>query len=481
MNNPPLLCMAVPTVYISLVSQAAATSLTIYNQDFAVVRDSLRLELKAGIGEVTYDGATALLEPDSVILRSAHGEPVRLLEQNYRNDPVSRGLLLSLFEGQTISFFVHEPNKPDRVVEGKIIRSGYGGSGEASEPVIEVDGKVRFGLPGEPVFPTLGDDTILKPQLVWKIESDTEAAVDAEVGYITGGLGWSASYNLVVPEHGDTAQIVGWITMENHSGRQFDDARIKLMAGDVAKIQQPERRSMMARALAFDEAAPDVSEKTFDEYHLYTLGRPTTLRDRETKQVEFLRAKGVKMKTRFLYDGTDQAWRSWAAGAYARPLLDESLGMQSSRGKVAVVREIANTKDNALGIPLPAGRFRFYREDGDSIEFTGEAAIDHSPADETLKLETGYAFDLVAERKRTDFRVDSANRRAEETFTIELRNRKKEAVTIRVVEHPFRWANWKIEDSTHDFKKVSHDEIHFDITLEPGAADKLVYTTIYSW
>lgn len=486
-----------------------APGLTIYNQNFAVVRDTIPLDLKQGVNEVKFDGATIHLEPDSVILRDPAGTPLQILEQNYRNDPVTQQLLLSLFEGKEIDFYVREMNKPDRVVKGKIIRSGYvshGGAamnrygnqyamsqmamanaGGAGQPIIEVDGQIRFSLPGEPVFPSLGDDTILKPQLAWEINSPKALKTDAELGYITGGMSWEASYNVVAPEKGDLLDIIGWVTMDNQSGRDFVEAKIKLMAGDLNKLAPPgmrdEDRMMERRAMAGAMAAPAgpaVTEKAFDEYHLYTLERPTTLRDRETKQVEFVRASGVKSDVVYVYDGVSIDWNRWRGYDISNRRTSEEFGSQSVT-KVAVMREFKNTKVNGLGIPLPKGRVRFYRSNDSQLEFTGENQIDHTPADELVKIYTGDAFDLVGERRRTNFKVDNSNHWADESFEITLRNRKKEPVTIRVVEHLYRWVNWEITDKSNPFLKLNAQEIEFRIQLQPDEEKKITYTVHYSW
>src|SRR5208282_1945541 len=219
----------------------AQPSLTIYNQNFAVVRDTVPLDLQSGVNTVRYTDATAQVEPDSVILRDPSGKhSLQILEQNYRNDPVSQELLLSLFEGKTIDFErmrLKDNTQTPELIPGKIIRSGYVPGGEAQSPIIEVNGKLQFSLPGQPLFPDLGNDTILKPAFNWLLQSDQPGTFDAEVGYITGGFDWSASYNLVSPEKGDMVDLVGWITMNNNSGKTFEDAKIKLMAGDVNKIQ----------------------------------------------------------------------------------------------------------------------------------------------------------------------------------------------------------------------------------------------------
>lgn len=482
----------------------AAPGLTIYNQNFAVVRDTIPLDLKAGVNSVVFEGATVHLEPDSVVLRDPAGAPLQILEQNYRNDPLSQGLLLSMYEGKELEFYIREANKPDRVVVGKVLRSGYtphaqeamqrygqsylmrqsamASSGATGQPIIEMEGKIRFGLPGEPIFPSLGNDTILKPRLTWQINVPKPLKTEAEVGYITGGMSWEASYNVVAPEKGEKLDITGWVTMDNQSGRDFADARIKLMAGDVNKLQPEAAMPMMSRMRVAEdkEAEPAVTEKTFDEYHLYTLERPTTLRDRETKQVEFIRAAGVQSELIYLYDGLaiDRNFVRGADALYRRT--SEGFGSQSQT-KVAVMREFKNTKANGLGMPLPRGRVRFYRANGSQIEFTGENQIDHTPADELVKIYTGDAFDLVGERKRTDFRVDRSNNWADESFEITLRNRKKETAAIRVVEHLYRWNNWEIVEKSDPFTKTNAEEIQFRVELKPGEERKVSYKVHYSW
>ena len=237
---------------LASITLAGEPAITIYNQNFAVVRDTVPLDLKAGVNEVSFNDTTAQLEPDSVILRDPTGSvQLQILEQNYRNDPISQDLLLSIFEGKTIDFFSREPNKPDRVVQGKIIRSGYAlrEHSEAAEryvhpyypvktsqPIIEVNGKIQFGLPGEPIFLSLEDDTILKPMISWKLDASEPGKFDAELCYITGGMTWAADYNVVAAEKSDLLDIVGWVTMDNQSGKTFENAKIKLMAGDVNKI-----------------------------------------------------------------------------------------------------------------------------------------------------------------------------------------------------------------------------------------------------
>ncbi|MFY9951425.1 MAG: DUF4139 domain-containing protein [Candidatus Sulfotelmatobacter sp.] len=480
--------------------QSTQPSLTIYNEDFAVVRQELPLDLKAGENQVNVNDITIHLEPDSVILRDPTGKhALRVLEQNYRADPISEPLLLSLYVGKTIDFEFQ-----DKIIKGKIIRSGYVPHdyfamtrygqqyyqnqmiGASEQPVIEVDGQLRFSLPGTPIFPSLTDDSILKPRLEWTLATDKGGKFPAEFSYVTGGMTWLADYNIVAPEKGDLVDIVGWVTMDNQTGKTFENARIKLMAGDVNKIQPA---AMNGRLLAQATGAgigggvfnPPVTEKTFDEYHLYTLERTTTLRDRETKQVEFITAAGVVTKQIYIYDGVKIDSNRYNGWNWDNIRNDHSYGTESNP-KIWVMREFRNSDANHLGMPLPKGRVRFYRRNDDGqIEFTGENTIDHTPHDETVRIYTGNAFDLTGERRRSDYIVDSNNRTATESFEIKLRNHKKEPVDVRVVEHLYRAANWNIASSSVEYKKTDSHTIEFPVTVAPDEEKTVTYTAHYSW
>jgi hypothetical protein len=475
-------------------ANASQPALTIYNQDFAVVRDTVPLDLKTGVNRVSFAGATAYLEPSSVILRDPAGkEQFQILEQNYRADSVSQEMLLALNEGKTIQFeVINEVGGQTKreLLSGKIIRSG-------PSPVIEVDGKLRFTLPGQPIFPALADDTILKPTLFWVVEAEHPARIDAELSYITGGLTWEADYNLVLPERDDTLDMVGWVTMDNESGNSFKQARIKLMAGDVNKIQNVGGFRRQGGSGGGGGGAPPVTEKTFDEYHLYTLERPTTLLDHERKQVEFVQAAGVKSTALYIYDGAatdpDQSW------TWQNPHYEPEYGTQSSK-KVWVIREFINSATNHLGLPLPKGRVRFYRCNTDGqMEFTGENFIKHTPRNEVIRLYTGNAFDVVGERKQTRFKVNipygpdglplptppgakaDPEPWVDESFEIKLRNHKQDPVEIRVVEHLGRGNNWEIREKSAQFKQTDAQTVEFRVPLKADEAQTLTYSVHYSW
>lgn len=459
----------------------AQPALTVYNQGFAVVRERIPLDLKAGENAVSFAGVTAQVEADSVVLRDPTGRvQIRVLEQSYRADVMSQGVLLALNEGKEIDFLVRDQNAKEYPIRGKVIRSGHNPGGEPMTPIIEVGGKLRFSLPGEPLFPALAGDGILKPTLAWKLAAPQAAKFDAELGYITGGLDWEAAYNLIAPEKGDMLDVVGWVTFQNRSGKVFENAVVKLMAGDVQRIapQQGRAGGAMRMEMLALEAKQMVTEKAFDEFHLYSLPRAVTLRDRESKQVEFMRASDVKAPVVYVYDGA-----AMFGVFHGQMLRDPGYGAQGGNKKVGVMREFQNSEANKLGLPLPKGRLRFYRRDeaDGRIEFTGESQLDHTAKNELIRVKTGDAFDIVGERTRMNFNGSNRQDFAEEDFEIKVRNRKAEPVTVRVVEHLYRWSNWTITQKSDEFTKKDAQTIEFNVSVSPDAEKVVTYRVRYEW
>ncbi|HZP17178.1 MAG TPA: hypothetical protein VFB00_04380, partial [Terriglobales bacterium] len=407
----------------------------------------------------------------------------------------------SFYEGRSIDFVVGRENGKEQLLKGKIIRSGYshptyinGYPQQASmQPIVEVDGVLRFGLPGQPIFPALSADSILKPTLNWLLRTDTPGKFNAEISYASGGMTWQSDYNVVVQDdrtgegarsHTDLLDLIGWITMQNHSGKTFDGASVKLMAGDINKIQGATlaNRAYAAKEMAMLDAAaapPVVREKSFDEFHLYTLQRPTTLRDEETKQVEFVRSTGIHAQRLFIYDGARIADYAYYSPEQIRG--DVNYGTVSNP-KIWIMEEFKNSEANHLGIPLPKGKLRFYRRDTDGhLEFVGENMIDHTPKDETIRVYTGNAFDVVGERKRTNYQVDSNRNWMGETFEIRIRNHKKDPIEVRAVEHLYRWTNWKITQYSAQYQKKDAQTVEFPVTVAPDGEKVITYTVHYSW
>lgn len=479
----------------------AEPSLTIYNENFAIVREQLNLNLNEGDNKVSITDITTMLESDSVILRDPSGkQKLQILEQNYRADPLSQELLLSLNEGKVIDFIVKDNDNVEKTVKGKIIRSGYVSqfnSGFVSsngyvtrintQPIIEVDGKLRFSIPGEPVFPSLPDDTLLKPTINWLINTDKSGPLDAELSYITSGMSWKADYSMLMKENNNSIQVIGWVTFMNQSGKTFENARIKLMAGDVSKIQQTSRTAaysggMMGGRGGSVSVPPPVTEISFDDYHLYTLNRQTTLHDRQTKQVEFLNADNVRSKTLYIYDGA-VIDRLYSSNNFESIRRNRDYGTQSN-AKVWIYKEFMNTSENNLGIPLPKGKMRFYRQNNDDqLEFIGENNIDHTPADEAVRVYTGNAFDIVGERTRIEYEYDERiNKSLSESFNITIRNHKERGnIEVRVVEHMYRGINWEVVEKSDSFTKTDSQTIEFRVMLRPGNEKNITYKVNYTW
>jgi hypothetical protein len=476
-------------------------ALTIYNQDFAVARTSIDLDLHAGINEITTAGVTGRLEPDSVILRDPAGKRiVNIVEQNYDAAVVSQEWLLGKYEGKTIDFQVNSPQGVT-TVQGKIIRAGFQRqseytfdgqymNGQQAQPLIEVNGKMQFQLPGLPLFPATTDGLLLKPTLRWQIQADKSDRFIAELAYITGGLDWSATYNVVVPDSSNVtgdehADVLGWVTIRNQSGTDFPHARIKLMAGDVAKLR-PENRAYATGAMAMARSVPmagqpQVTQKPFDDFHLYDLNRTVALHDGETKQVQFLDAADVTVRRNYLYDGVSSQLQpqSYYGGNVNQ---QRGYGLDGDNTRVHIVEQIKNSESNHLGMPLPAGRVRLYRRDADGqMEFIGENIIDHTPAEETVKLLTGSAFDVKGSRRQTDFHVNQADRLLDETFEIKVTNQKQQPVSVTVVEHFYRGDNWEIRDKSGDYSKRDSHTVEFPLQVPAKGETTLTYAVRYSW
>ena len=483
--------ISLPTLHAQQPA-AAPTSLTIYNQDFAVARTTVPLDLKAGTNEIVTTNVTSQLEPDSVVLRDPTGRNIiNILEQNYDAGVVTQQWLLEKYEGKTLDFQIRSSyvttlqsgeirEIPAQIVQARVIRAG-------NNPLIEFNGHMQFQLPGTPVFPANTDGLLLKPTLRWQIQAAKAASFPAEFAYITRGMSWQSTYNVVVAESANTAasefaDIVGWITIQNRSGTDFPQATIQLMAGDVAKIQNMQPRAMMvnggvAGALA-SPAEPQVSQKAFDDFHLYDLHRTIALRDSETKQVQFLEASHVTVQRTYQYEGTSAIIQGFYPGFHN----DQQFIGGAANTRVAILQEIKNSEANHLGMPLPAGRLRLYRHDsGGQMQFVGENMIQHTPAEQTVKIISGNAFDLTGARRQTDFHVDNRAHIIDESFEIKLSNQKPQPVTIHAMEHMNRAQNWEITAKSANYTQRDSATIDFPITVPAKGDTTLTYTVHYTW
>jgi hypothetical protein len=474
----------------ALVAQQPAarpTQLTIYNDNFAVARTTVPLDLHPGVNDVVTSDVTSMLEPDSVVLRDPAGKhPLHVLEQNYDAGVVTQEWLLAKYEGKTIDFQV-APSQvavgpvgnqtlPAQIVQGRIVRAG-------DQPLIEVNGHLQFQLPGLPLFPASTDGLLLKPTLRWKIDATRAEKLEAELAYITSGMGWQATYNVVLPDGAanastELADLVGWVTITNNSGTDFPSTTIKLMAGDVAKVKAlPVSGRMMGVAGGMAAAPFTVTQKAFDDYHLYDLHQTVALVNNESKQVQFLEAQNVTVERayefspgQFVYPGS---------GSYHN--IDRDWGRVED-AKVNVRETIHNTTENHLGMPLPAGRMRLYRRDTDGqLQFVGEDQIEHTPENQTLHLTSGNAFDLTGESKQTDFHVNNSGHTMDESFEVKLHNAKTEPVTIHVIEHMNRAQNWQITEKSAEYKKQDSATVDFPVQVPAKGDATLTYSVHYTW
>jgi hypothetical protein len=476
-------------IFSLLRSASGETSLTIYNNNFAIIRDTLKLDLKAGVNDVRYPDVALFAEPSSVILRDPTGKiEFQIQEQAFRGSAVTQETMLAWFEGQTIDFLRYDEGK-SHVIPGKIIRSGRAKVSRESDssekrepqlqPIIEVDGKTQFELPGTPRFPPLATDKTIKPEFVWKIAVSKPVQFDAEIAYTAFAIHWFADYNVITAEDSDLVQLLGWMTINNETGKSFDNTRVKFVAGMISKMDpraKPEApvEATTERVIVTGSYIP-IDAKALDEYYVYTHPARISLKDREQKQVQFLHAERVQSKKIFIYAGATSETRS--SGNSANLNADD--GVESSN-RVSVAREFRNSAANHLGVPLPAGRMRFFRRATDKeLEFIGEYDAPETAANEMVQASTGYAFDLVGERKRTDFIVDSEKHTATESFEIKLRNHKKEPVEIRVSERVGRWHTWEISAKSDPFIKKDAHIIEFNIPVKPGEERKLSFTVLY--
>ena len=457
------------------VAWGGDVAVTVYNGNFACVREARELELEEGENALRLTDMSGQLEADSVVLRETGEEAfgVEILEQRYVNEPLSEALMLRQMEGKEVRFRVAGKDGETHEERGRLLRAGAGSAG----PIVEMADGVRFSLPGQPVFDGVDAAAYLKPSLEWLLWSRRAGMAPVEVSYLTGGLSWQATYNLVAPEEGgDEYALSGWVSIKNDSGKDYPEAEIKLIAGDVHKVSRSRdnwRERPQAVMRAAERAQPE--ERSFDEFHLYTMPRQTTLKNGELKQIEFLSAEGVRGERQYVYEPL----RGWWGGFGDR---NPGSGLNDNR-KVAVRIDIQNSEANGLGVALPAGVMRLYRRDAKDgrPEFTGESLIDHTPKDEAVRLDNGYAFDLAAEKKQTDFEINDGMRRAVERFEIKVRNHKETAVTVRVVEHLWRWANWEISEESLPHEKTAANLAEWAVEVAPDGETVLTYSVIYTW
>jgi len=440
---PGVLALSILLVWV-LPVQAEDLAVTVYNTNLGVIKDARVFELKSGYNEISMVDIAARIDPTSVRINLDGQGEITVVEQNFQYDLLSPGKLLEKYLDDSV-MLVTEGGKE---FEGKLL--GF----DNSSMVVEVDRGGVVIVSREQVtdvsLPPGRKDLIVKPTLVYQVYASRNTTATAEVAYMTEGMNWHAEYVAVLGEDDDTMEISSWVSVDNRSGATYEEARLKLIAGDVHRvpkkgIEAPEAAMEMRYA-----AAPQpIEEKAFFEYHMYTVPRPTTIRDREVKQIQFLPETDIETEKIYNFDAQKGT-------------------------SVRVVMEFENSRDNNLGVPLPGGKVRVFKADDDgSLEFIGEDSIDHTPKDEDVKVYVGDAFDIVAERKRTNYdRV--SDRVVVESYEIRVRNHKDEAIEVVVSEHIY--GDWSIRESSHEYEKQKADLVEFVLPVGVDGETVLTYT-----
>ena len=441
---------------------------TVYNQNFGVVRDVREIELKAGENEVLFGEVAARIDGASLHFKSlTDPDNTMVLEQNYEFDLVNANKLLQKYIDRTVRVLT----KDGKMYEGTLL--GF----DNAQLILSKDPKkgpieivARADNVTAVVCSELPEGLLTKPTLMWKIQAGKAGKHKVKVTYITSNITWEADYTAVISKDEKLLDLSGWVTIRNNSGKRYENARMKLVAGGVHRA--PEAMAQQRRAPGRGGVGSGVEGKEFFEYYLYTMPRKSTIEDRSTKQLELLNASEITCSKIFRYNGAIvPRWgNQW----------DQRYGAECNK-KVDVFLKFENSEKNNLGMPLPGGRVRVFKKDPDdgSLEMIGEDRVEHTPRDEKVQLKMGSAFDIVGERKQTNFRRIAGNV-WEESFEIKLRNHKKEKVTVEVWEKLYRSTNWEIRDSSMKYEKHDASTVKFMAEVEPDKEVTITYTVLYT-
>ncbi len=443
---------------VSALEDQTAVAVTIYNQDLALVRDSRSITLAPGQQTLALREVSAKIRPETALLAAPS---LHVLEQNFEYDLLTPESLLNKYVGKTVKLIKTHPTTGEEAAAEATVLSAGGGT------VLKVGDHIESGVPGRLIFPDVPENLRDRPTLTMLVDSKDGGKQDAVLSYLTGGLSWKADYVAELGTDDASVNLSGWVTLNNESGATYQNAKLQLVAGEVNRAPEPMRPRMM-RAMApapMAEAAMDagMAEESMFEYHLYTLARPTTIKEKQSKQVALLQANGVKVKKEFVLRGLDYYYGSQA-------------GELGQKMKVGVFLELNNSKENGAGQPLPAGVMRVYKKDSaGSLQFVGEDRIDHTPENETIRLKLGEAFDVTANKKQTDFKKASwtSGTAYESAYEIELKNAKAEAVTVKVVE-PVP-GDWQMLEESAPHKKEASNTAVWQIKVEPKASATLTW------
>lgn len=450
------------------VSESQGVNLTIYNQNFGLVKDLRNIELKEGINYLRFEDVAAKIDPTSVSFQSLTApNAVSVREQNYQYDLMNPTTILSKSVGKNIKFRQFLPGGQVHELSGILLNppevsvsntSGYSSQRWQGLVVKTAEGIV-LNPAGEIELAELPKGLISKPSLVWKLESGKPGLHKTEIAYQTAGLNWHCDYVAVANEDDTKTDLTSWVTLDNQSGATYKNAALKLIAGDVHRVQSPRPRVMMKAMGNIGGMPQQFGEQSFAEYHLYSLKGKTDVNQNETKQLSLFNAGNVPTKKSFVFDQEAPGYANdWNKG---------------DSQKVKTMLEMQNTEANQLGIAMPKGKVRVYKRDQDgALQFIGEDQIDHTPRGEKIRLYLGDAFDLVGERKQMNVQqVSGMVQRA--SYEISLRNHKDSDVTITAVEHT--WGQWKILTSNYPYTKKDSRTFEFGIKVPANGEVKVTY------
>lgn len=451
-------CIGAAAAAESDARQRENVAVTVYNNNQGLVRDVRTLKLPVGTGELRFRDVAAHVDPVTVRARSiSHQNGFRVIEQNYEYDLMNAAKLLDKYVGRKIAILdpaCGSQSKPCREVSALLLSNNQG-------QVFQIDGRIYLGYPGIRVLPKLPEALIATPTLTWKYRNNLRTSQRVEVTYLTANLNWKADYVLALNKTDTQADLSGWVTIDNKSGAAYRNTRLKLVAGSPHKVQpRPDERVYAAEARMAAASPPAFREGELFEYHVYDLQGKTDLKNNQTKQIKLLEAAPVNVSKSFQVRSSAHHFRRGRSN-------------QDQKVPVMVYIQFDNTQPNKLGQPLPAGIVRLYKADADgSYQYIGEDRIGHTPKEETVKLRVGKAFDVVAQRIQTDYRKIS-DRQHESAWKIILKNRKKEAVTVTVVESlP---ANWRVLKNSHPFEQSDAFTIKFQVPVPENAEVACTY------
>jgi hypothetical protein len=445
---------ALPTS-TSTVEDQQGTAITIYNSNLGLVKDTRALKLARGVSNVRFMDVAREINPATVHVKSLTSPALlEVLEQNYQYDLLNPAKLLDKYVGKELTLVLRKvENNTEHFSPAKatLLSNNSGQVWQIGESVVINPTNIA-----EIRFDKLPSDLIAKPTLVWMLNNTGADKQTVEASYLTGGMNWHADYVAVVNKDDTKADLNGWVTIENQSGAAYREALLKLVAGDVNRVRDEADgyggRARMAKMAMMENAAPQFAEQKFFEYHLYTLQRPATLANAETKQISLLSAANLAVRKELVVNGQPYYFRNYQSPGQPIP------------EKVGVFVEFKNSKENNLGMPLPAGVVRVYKADAaGSQQFIGEDRIDHTPKDESIRIKMGDAFDIAAERKQTDYKVIVSGHVFEYAYELKIRNHKDEDVTI-VVNEPIG-GDWEMVSASYKPEKTAAFAARFQVPV----------------